>query len=138
MMATLFCVSNPTISHPLTSFASLRAPPIPNSPALRFTAGRQKARDSAVAVRAGPSTSSIAFSIALPLSLLAVTVIASVRMADKLDQQWLEEMANNEALMEDDEEDDYTDDDNEKDDLETYVQEEPALPSARHRPKREA
>ncbi|XP_027341636.1 zinc finger protein castor homolog 1 [Abrus precatorius] len=144
-MATWFCFSNPTISHPF-AFASLRVPPFPNSPALRFTAGGRKSRGSAVVTRAGPSTTSIVFAIALPLSLLAVTVLASVRMADKLDQQWLEELAKNEATMEvddrdddeDDEDDDNDDYDNKEDIIEAFVQEELSLPRARNRPRREA
>ncbi|KAK7271564.1 hypothetical protein RJT34_27572 [Clitoria ternatea] len=137
-MATLFCVSNP-IAPPL-ALASPGATPFPNFSSLRLAGGRRKARGSAVAARAGPSTTSIAFAIALPTSLLAVTVLASIRMADKLDQDWLEEVAKNEAFMEadeDDDDDDYDEDDydNEDDDIETY---EPALPQARNRPKREA
>ena len=90
-MTTLFCVSNP-ISH-LSAFASLRAPPFFfNSPALRIHAGGRERRGSAVATRAGPSTSSILFAIALPSFLLRITILAALRMGDKLDQDWLEEV----------------------------------------------
>ncbi|KAK7401304.1 hypothetical protein VNO78_12676 [Psophocarpus tetragonolobus] len=153
-MATLFCVSNP-ISHSSPSFvSSMRAPPFFYSPALRI-AGDRRRRGSAMAARAGPSTSSILFAIALPSSLLAVTILAALKMGDRLDRQWLEEMAKTEALKELEE---YSDDDNDEDDdddisteddnMETYVQEEPALqaepvlqeepalPHTRNRPKR--
>ncbi|TKY49647.1 hypothetical protein E2542_SST27086 [Spatholobus suberectus] len=140
-MATLFCVSNP-ISHP-SAFASLRTPPFFNSPPLRVPAGGRKRRGSAVAARAGPSLNSVLFAIALPSSLLAVTVLAALRMGDKLDREWLEEVARNEASMELDEyddDDDHNNDDGsgEEDSMETFVQEEPALSHARNRPKREA
>ncbi|RDY07415.1 hypothetical protein CR513_08477, partial [Mucuna pruriens] len=150
-MATLFfCVSNP-ISHS-SAFASLRVPPFFNSPTLRIPGSGRTRRGSAVAARAGPSTSSILFAIALPSSLLGVTILAALRIGNKLDREWLEEMAKNEALKEDDEYDDDDDNDNDDDDndnkkddiMKTHVreepadQEEPALPHARNRPKREA
>ena len=50
-------------------------------------------------------------------------------------------MAMNEAIMQSDEDDDDEDDDNDDDnddDAKTYAQEEPALPRARNRPKKEA
>lgn len=46
-------------------------------------------------------------------------------------------MAMNEAIMEADEDDDE-DDNEDDDDMKACVQEEPALPRARNRPKREA
>ncbi|EPS72126.1 hypothetical protein M569_02634, partial [Genlisea aurea] len=41
---------------------------------------------------AGPSTVSYAVAFFLPVSLLVVTVITSIRVADKLDQKYLEEV----------------------------------------------
>lgn len=88
-MATLFLVSNP-IAHTFT-FPSLRAPPFRNSPAILHV-GRRRPRGSTLATRAGPSTSSYVFAIALPLSLLAVTVFTALRIGDKLDQDFYEEV----------------------------------------------
>ncbi|XP_061344008.1 uncharacterized protein LOC133289982 [Gastrolobium bilobum] len=139
-MATFFLISNP-LSHPFT-FASFRAPPLSRTPALRFSvAGCRKPRVSTVVTRAGPSTSSYVFAFALPFSLLAITAFTSIRIAEKLDQQYLEEMAINEAIMEadeyEDDDEDEDEDDDDDNDMETYLQDEPALPR-RNRPKREA
>nr|KYP41049.1 hypothetical protein KK1_037572 [Cajanus cajan] len=81
---------------------------------------------------------SILFAVALPSSLLGVTILAALRMGDKLDRDWLEEMAKNEAALEIDEYDDDDDDDDgggqEESSAETYVRQ----PALRNRPKREA
>lgn len=46
-----------------------------------------------VVVGAGPpSTTSLLFAFVFPLSLLLVTIFTSIRIADKLDQQYLEEV----------------------------------------------
>ena len=42
--------------------------------------------------RAGPSANSYLFAFALPLSLLAITVFASIGVADKLERDYLEEV----------------------------------------------
>ncbi|OIW21253.1 hypothetical protein TanjilG_31183 [Lupinus angustifolius] len=138
-MATFSLISN-SLSNSLTFLSpppSSRAPPFPISPELHFSAAddshRRKPRGAMVATRAGPSTSSLVFAFTLPLSLVAVTVFASIRIADKLDQKFLEEMAMNEAIMEVDEFDKDNDDD-EDDDVETYLQEEPVFPHALNRP----
>ncbi|KAE9584843.1 hypothetical protein Lal_00024185 [Lupinus albus] len=165
-MATFSLISN-SLSNSLTFLSpppSSTALPFPISPELRFSAAvvshRRKPRGATVTTRAGPSTSSLVFAFTLPLSLVAVTAFASIRIADKLDQKFLEEMAMNEAIMEVDEFDKENDDDedeDEDDDVETYLQEEPVIPHAlnlpdvdtylqeeptlsraRNRPKREA
>ncbi|KAL2491701.1 Uncharacterized protein Adt_27329 [Abeliophyllum distichum] len=46
-----------------------------------------------VVTRAGPSSTIYIFAFVLPLSLLAVTVFTSMRIADKLDQKFLEEVS---------------------------------------------
>ncbi|KRH62920.1 hypothetical protein GLYMA_04G142000v4 [Glycine max] len=123
-MATLFCGSNP-ISYP-SAFASLRAPPFFfNSP------GTVRLGD-------GGSTSCILFAIVLPSFLLRITILAALRMGDKLDQDWLEEQEMK-ALMELEkyDDDDSDDGDTEEDNMETNVQEEPTLTQAHSRPKRE-
>ncbi|XP_058768544.1 uncharacterized protein LOC131642283 [Vicia villosa] len=132
-MATSFLLSNPIPRTPTFTFPSFKAPPYPISPPLlRTTYG--KPRRATVVTRAGASASSYAFAIALPLSLLAVTIFTALRIGEKLDQDYYEEMAINEAIMEidEEEEEDYDDD------AETYLQEEPVLPRGRNRPKREA
>jgi len=45
-----------------------------------------------VVTRAGASTSSYAFAIALPLSLLGVTIFTALRIGEKLDQDFYEEV----------------------------------------------
>ncbi|CAI8596070.1 unnamed protein product [Vicia faba] len=132
-MATSFLISNP-IPHTHTfTFLSLRTPPYLISPPLLHTPYRRPRR-ATVVTRAGVNASSYAFAIALPLSLLAVTIFTALRIGEKLDQDFYEEMAANEAIMEVDEEEE---DDND-DEAETYLQEEPVLPRGRNRPKREA
>ncbi|CAI9769462.1 unnamed protein product [Fraxinus pennsylvanica] len=79
-----------------------------------------------VVTRAGPSTSSYIFAFVLPLSLLAVTVFTSIRIADKLDQKFLEEVAINEAILEAEEDDE----------AKIHSEKEPAPPRIRNRPKR--
>lgn len=88
-MATLFPLFNP-ISHSFT-FPSLRAPPSRNSSPLLLT-GCRRPRPATVVTRAGASTSSYAFAIALPLSLLGITVFTALRIGQKLDQDFYEEV----------------------------------------------
>ncbi|KAI4333036.1 hypothetical protein L6164_017892 [Bauhinia variegata] len=89
---------SPTVTHSLpftfTSRASLSSPPFPNSRAVRFAGYpcHRKVRGLSVVTRAGPSTSSYVFAFALPLSLLAGTIFTSIRIADKLDADFLEEV----------------------------------------------
>ncbi|KAK4285432.1 hypothetical protein QN277_002129 [Acacia crassicarpa] len=125
-------------SHPLlftyASRLSCKPPPLPNTPAIRFAGDsscRRKLRGLTVVTRAGLSANSYFFAFALPFSLLAITIVASWKIGERLDKEFLEEMAINEAIMAADEEDD-------EDDIETSKQEEPALPRVRNRPKREA
>ncbi|WJX36777.1 hypothetical protein P8452_24618 [Trifolium repens] len=134
-MATLFLISNP-ISHTTNSFTfrSLRTPPSHNSPPPLLLTACRRPRGATVLTRAGANASSYAFAIALPLSLLTITVFTALRIGQKLDQDFYEEMAKNEAIMEVDEDEE---DDNDVD-VETYLQEEPVLPRGRNRPKREA
>lgn len=79
--------------------------------------------------RAGPGTGTYIFAFVLPLSLLAVTVFTASRIADKLDRDFLQEMAINEAIME------AADDDG---DDGLSLEEKSAVPRTRNRPKREA
>ncbi|OWM78424.1 uncharacterized protein LOC116188309 isoform X1 [Punica granatum] len=100
-------------------------------PAVRFSGDpfRQKrTRGLTLVAGAGPSSSSYAFAFVFPLSLLAATIFASIRISDKLDRDFLEELAINQAAREADE----------GEDPDTSLEEEPVLPRTRNRPKREA
>ncbi|XAR63502.1 hypothetical protein NMG60_11023457 [Bertholletia excelsa] len=115
---------------PLLSFSSR---PTTKSSSLRFCRRNTNGRGSSVVTRAGPSTSTYVFAFVLPLSLLAITVFTSLRIADKLDKDFLEELAINQAIMEADQQDADADADNN-----TSIEEKPAPRRIRNRPKREA
>ncbi|KAJ8467511.1 hypothetical protein OPV22_030063 [Ensete ventricosum] len=97
-------------------------------------------------VRAGaPSTNTLIIAFVFPLSLLVGTIFTAVRVADRLDEKYLEELAMNKAIMEEKE---AEEDDSDKDgkvaaeeagsilpDEEEGVA---AVPRVRNRPKREA
>jgi hypothetical protein len=92
-MATLFLISNP-ISHATKSFTfpSFRTLPSRNSPPPLVLNACRRPRGATVLTRAGANASSYAFAIALPLSLLAVTVFTALRIGQKLDQDFYEEV----------------------------------------------
>lgn len=95
-----------------------------------------------VVTRAGASSSSYVFASVLPLSLLALTVFASLKLDDKLERQYLEELIINEAMKDQEEQqyDEYEEEEEEDDDDQVLLEEklpEPALPRTRNRPKRE-
>ncbi|KAK9283463.1 hypothetical protein L1049_011708 [Liquidambar formosana] len=137
-MASLLICNSATLTLSIlktpTTRASFKSSLVLNSPAIRFAAtghfGRQKTRGVRVVTRAGPSTSSYVFAFVLPFSLLAITIFASVKIADKLDREFLEDLAINEAIREAEGEEDG--------DVGISLEEEPALPRTRNRPKREA
>ncbi|GMI87298.1 hypothetical protein HRI_002399100 [Hibiscus trionum] len=92
----------------------------------------RKRRGLEVVTRAGANASSYVFAAVLPFSLLAVTIFTSIKVADKLDKDFLEDLAVNQALRE-------AEEDDEGDDaisLDEIVQE-PVLPRTRNRPRRE-
>ncbi|WOK99072.1 hypothetical protein Cni_G07784 [Canna indica] len=94
-------------------------------------------------VRAGPpSTNSLILAFVLPLSLLVGTIITAARVADRLDEKYLEELAMNEAILEEmkaDEDEQEGDDDNEEGSILPEEEEKvAAVPRVRNRPKREA
>ncbi|VVA99817.1 unnamed protein product [Arabis nemorensis] len=60
----------------------------------------RRIRDCSVVARAGPSTSSYLLAFAIPASLIAATVFTSIKIADKLDQDFLEDIALNQAIKE--------------------------------------
>ncbi|KAG6433596.1 hypothetical protein SASPL_105211 [Salvia splendens] len=85
-----------------------------------------------VLTRAGPSTTSYIFAFVFPLSLLAVTAITSIRIADKLDQKFLEELAVNQAILE------AEDGEEREDDVHVSSEEEEVKPvRRRNRPTRQ-
>ncbi|KAL8542180.1 hypothetical protein ACS0TY_003151 [Phlomoides rotata] len=85
-------------------------------------------RGISVVTRAAPTATSYIFAFVFPLSLLAITIFTSVRIADKLDQKFLEELAVNEAILEAEENDD---------EVSISSGEEPTPVRTRNRPKRE-
>ncbi|KAL6989717.1 hypothetical protein U1Q18_015468 [Sarracenia purpurea var. burkii] len=130
-MASFVICNSATPSIHLSPKSPLRLPVnspfLPNSPSLRFS--RRRTSGLSVVTRAGPGTSTYIFAFVLPLSLLAITVFTSIRIADKLDRDFLEEMAINQAIMEAEQEDG---------DVDMSSEEKPSLPRTRNRPKREA
>ncbi|KAL0377196.1 UNVERIFIED_CONTAM: hypothetical protein Scaly_0837200 [Sesamum calycinum] len=92
--------------------------------------GRRKTsrRGVSVVTRSGPSSTSYIFAFVFPLSLLAITIFTSIRIADKLDDKFLEELAINQAILETEE----------KDEVEDPVPQKEATPvRSRNRPKRQ-
>ncbi|XP_011091793.1 uncharacterized protein LOC105172147 [Sesamum indicum] len=92
--------------------------------------GRRKTsrRGVSVVTRAGPSSTSYIFAFVFPLSLLAVTIFTSIRIADKLDDKFLEELAINQAILENEDKDEEED---------PVPQKEAAPVRSRNRPKRQ-
>lgn len=97
--------------------------------------------------RAGPTANQFVLAFTLPLALVIITVFAALRISDKLDERYLEEILLSEAMKEtddddeddgDDEEEDYDDDDDD-DDIELPIEPPPMTltPRTRNRPKRE-
>nr|GLL24918.1 uncharacterized protein LOC109148092 [Ipomoea trifida]GMC82312.1 V-set and immunoglobulin domain-containing protein [Ipomoea batatas] len=107
------------------------APPLncrSKAPVLVFGPRRgRKSRGISVVTRAG--SSSYIFAFVFPITMLAITVVASIRVADKLDQQYLEELAIEQSILETEEDDDGN--------AATSPKEEIEIPSKRNRPKRE-
>ncbi|TMW89537.1 hypothetical protein EJD97_017054 [Solanum chilense] len=90
---------------------------------------KKKSRGLSVVTRAGGiSSGSYIFALVFPLSLLAITIFTSARVADNLDQKFLEELAVNETIAEGEEDDGSA---------VTPLEEKPATPRTRNRPKRE-
>ncbi|KVI00815.1 uncharacterized protein LOC112519495 [Cynara cardunculus var. scolymus] len=90
----------------------------------------RRSRGSLVVTRGGPpGTSTYIFAFVFPLSLLAVTIFTAIRISDKLDKDFYEEMAVNQSILEAEDEDE---------DVSTPTNEEPPRPRTRNRPKREA
>uniref|UniRef100_A0A803QWS3 High chlorophyll fluorescence 153 n=1 Tax=Cannabis sativa TaxID=3483 RepID=A0A803QWS3_CANSA len=119
-MARLFLICNPTSLpltlsphtsnsfplRPISTTASFTSSHFPNLPAaLRFSGDplKTRGRELSVVTRAGPSTGSFVLAFFLPLSLILITVFTSIRISDKLDRDFLEEVALNEAIRQSEE-----------------------------------
>ncbi|XP_004303075.1 PREDICTED: uncharacterized protein LOC101296400 [Fragaria vesca subsp. vesca] len=136
-MAKLLLISNATTASltlsPPSLFSSRASFKPPHVPPVRFLlAGKppsnsKNSRGVTVVTRAGPTTQQYLFAFFLPLSLIAFTVFTSVRIADKLDRDYLEEVAINQAIRETDEDDE----------VDMSLEEKSAVPRTRNRPKRE-
>ncbi|KAG8643085.1 uncharacterized protein LOC110626638 isoform X2 [Manihot esculenta] len=138
-MGNFLIPNSPALTLPISStpiIASFKPMHLPTSPAISLVRDRRTMRGSTLVTRAGPSTTSYVFAFVFPLSLLIGTIFTSIRIADKLDRDYLEELAINQAIREADEEDDG-------DDVDIPLEDEaqqPALQGSRtrNRPKREA
>ncbi|CAI9102890.1 OLC1v1001257C1 [Oldenlandia corymbosa var. corymbosa] len=146
-MATLrFIPSSTSLSSisPATHHSHHHRPPsqcfpsmasFPNWQRLNLDVGFQKQqqrksqnRGSRVITFAGPSTTTYIFAFVFPMSLIAVTVFTSIKIADELDRKFLEEVALNQEIMESEE------GGTEPVPLDL---EKPEVPRKRNRPKRE-
>ncbi|CAH9113752.1 unnamed protein product [Cuscuta epithymum] len=86
-----------------SSLLSVAPPPsISNNLQLRSQRS-QRRRGSSVVTRAG--TSNYIFAFLFPMTLLAVTVLTSIRIADKLDQKFMEELVIEQSILESEEDD---------------------------------
>ncbi|CAH9118324.1 unnamed protein product [Cuscuta europaea] len=89
-----------------SSLPSIASPPsiCNKAPILQLRSQRsQKRRGSSLVTRAG--TSNYIFAFLFPMTLLAVTVLISIRIADKLDQKFLEELVIEQSILESEEDD---------------------------------
>ncbi|KAK1278049.1 hypothetical protein QJS04_geneDACA023766 [Acorus gramineus] len=135
--------SNPTKRSP-PSFPYLprdthigTSPPKPTT----TTNNNRRRRSASLSVRAGPpSTTSYIFAFVFPLSLIAVTVISSIRISDSLDERFVEELAMNKAIMEESEADEAEEGAAEEgvEEAKPMVVPTAAVGSVRNRPKRQA
>ncbi|KAL0763591.1 hypothetical protein Bca101_079742 [Brassica carinata] len=118
----------------LPAFASPLFPP-PGNNLLGGAGGlclNRRNRDCSYVARAGPSTSSYLLAFAIPATLIAATVFTSAKIADKLDDDFLEDIALNQAIKAA-EEGDNAEGEISLDD----VIKEPVIQRTRTRPKRE-
>ncbi|KAF8097554.1 hypothetical protein N665_0286s0062 [Sinapis alba] len=133
MARLLFFVSIPMqpTQTALSAFAQPLFPPPANSMAGRLCLNRRN-RECSYVTRAGPSTSSYLLAFAIPATLIAATVFTSAKIADKLDDDFLEDIALNQAIKAA-EEGENAEGEISLDDL----IKEPVLQRTRKRPKRE-
>ncbi|XP_031485817.1 uncharacterized protein LOC116254517 [Nymphaea colorata] len=111
----------------------------PDSPT---RSGWKEGRGSRLVAKAGPpSNTTLIFAFVFPLSLLVITVLNAIRIADKLDEKFLEELAVNQAIMNEDAAAAADDDNGDgygsgHDSNLTVLEEEASVPRLRNRPKR--
>ncbi|GFP96299.1 hypothetical protein PHJA_001774000 [Phtheirospermum japonicum] len=109
-------------------------PPLPPGkgrtigPILQVDRRKPSRRGISVVTRAGPSSTSYIFAFVFPLSLLAVTIFTSARIADQLDQKFFEELSVNQAILEAEET---------GDEVAVSLEKEATPTHSRNRPKRE-
>lgn len=77
---------------PVTCKPPLPPPRIGVERILQVGSGKTTRRGISVVTRAAPTATTYIFAFVFPLSLLAITIFTSVRIADKLDQKFLEEV----------------------------------------------
>ncbi|XP_062174901.1 uncharacterized protein LOC133880050 [Alnus glutinosa] len=141
-MASLIISSSVSLTHsqPSTPTRAFFKPPhVSKPPTIRFPGdpSRRRTRGLTAVTRAGLSTNYYIFAFALPFSLLAITIFASIRVADKLDRDYLQELAINQAIREANEDEDEEEEEDEED-INIPLKKEPALQRTRNRPKRAA
>ncbi|KAK1427771.1 hypothetical protein QVD17_16466 [Tagetes erecta] len=89
---------------------------------------RQRRRGSLAVTRAGaPGSTTYLFAFLFPLSLLAVTIFTSIKISDKLDRDFYQELEVNQSILEAEDED-----------VTPIFEEPPSQQRTRNRPKREA
>ncbi|XP_050231793.1 uncharacterized protein LOC126680673 [Mercurialis annua] len=135
-MATFLILNSLSPALPIHTTAYARATFKPlHVQTIRFAGDGKPRRSLSVITRAAPSTTTYVVAFLIPLSMLIGTIITSLRISDKLDRDYLEELAINQAIRDADEEGD--DDDGIS--LEDEVNQR-ALQGTktRNRPKREA
>ncbi|KAL3814771.1 hypothetical protein ACJIZ3_016039 [Penstemon smallii] len=109
------------------------SPPPPLSIRRNLSLGHRKIRRRGISVvtRGTPNSTIYIFALVFPLSLLAVTVFTSARIADKLDQKFFEELAVDQAILEAEEENEN------ENEIPSPSKRETAPIRSRNRPKRE-
>ncbi|KAD3337778.1 hypothetical protein E3N88_33299 [Mikania micrantha] len=94
----------------------------------------RRSRGSLVATRAGaPGATTYMFAFLFPISLLAVTIFTSIRISDKLDRDFYQELEVNQSILEAEDEDEEV-----EEDVTPILEEPTSQQRTRNRPKREA
>lgn len=96
-MAALSSITSNSLSptlYPTQQPLHVAFPTSLRSSAVRFSGelDRRRMRGVSVITRAGPTTNQFIFAFVFPLSLLAITVVTALRIGDRLEQKFLEEV----------------------------------------------
>lgn len=86
---TVFSASQPLIPAPANNFLDGCGGGVGGAGGLCLI---RRIRGCSVVARAGPSTSSYVLAFAIPATLIAATVFTSIKIADKLDEDFLEDV----------------------------------------------